>query len=176
MNFFLRNRVIIWILGGLLIITLSVLASMVYHTWTEPEEVMSQPGCTSSCQMLFSELELNADQQEQMDDILNHFRDSSAALVTELRQSRLALMEELRSDLPDTLHIMQVSEEIGKTQTRMTRLAANQYLHIRSICNPEQRQALSNVYCDLFGCPRVGKGQGENCDENSRQRRRRGQE
>jgi len=174
MNFFLRNRVIIWILGGLLIITLSVLASMVYHTWTEPEEVMSQPGCTSSCQMLFSELELNADQQEQMDDILNHFRDSSAALVTELRQSRLALMEELRSDLPDTLHIMQVSEEIGKTQTRMTRLAANQYLHIRSICNPEQRQALSNVYCDLFGCPRVGNGKGENCTENSRQRHRYG--
>ncbi len=176
MNFFLRNRVIIWILGGLLIITLSVLASMVYHTWTEPEEVMSQPGCTSSCQMLFTELELTANQQEQMDDILNHFKDSSAALVTELRESRLALMEELQSDLPDTLHMMQLAEEIGKTQTRMTRLAANQYLQIRSICNPEQRQALSNVYCDLFGCPRVGKGQGENCDENSRQRRRRGQE
>ncbi|MBE0647449.1 MAG: periplasmic heavy metal sensor [Bacteroidales bacterium] len=174
MNFFLRNRAVIWVLAGLLIITMSVLASMVYHTWTEPEEVVSQPGCSSSCQMLSNELELTGDQQEQMDTILNHFRDSSSALVSELRQSRLALMEELQSDLPDTLRILQLSEEIGAVQSRMTRLAASQYLHIRSICDPEQQQALSNVYCDLFGCPRVNRGQGEECKDNSRQRHRNG--
>jgi Spy/CpxP family protein refolding chaperone len=120
--------------------------------------------------MLSSELELTGDQQEQMDDILNHFRDSSATLVSELRQNRLALMEELQSDLPDTLRMLQLSEEIGKTQARMTRLAASQYLHIRSICDPEQQQALSNVYCDLFGCPRVEMkhGQGQHRHRNGK--------
>lgn len=68
-------------------------------------------------------------------------------------------MEELQSDTPDTLHILQLSEELGATQTRMTILAASQYMRIRSICNPDQQQALSNVYCDLFGCPRIGMGQ-----------------
>jgi len=159
MNFFIRNRVVIWILVGLLIITLSILGSMIYHTWAEPEESNDPSVCSSSCQMLSGELELDRAQQEQMDEILIHFRDSSAALVAELRRTRFTLMEELQSDTPDTLHILQLSEELGATQTRMTILAASQYMRIRSICNPDQQQALSNVYCDLFGCPRIGMGQ-----------------
>lgn len=161
MNFFLRNRVTIWILGGLLIITLSVLGSMIYHTWTETEKINPRPGCSSSCQMLFSELELDPSQQAEMDQILNHFRDSSTILVTELRQLRLTLMDELQSDTPDTLRIFRLSEELGAVQIRMTNLTAQQYLQIRAICTPDQQQKLSNVYCDLFGCPRVERGQGK---------------
>lgn len=156
MNFFLRNRVIIWILGGLLIITLSILGSMIYHNCTEPEEDISRPGCASSCEMLSGKLELDPAQHKQMEQILDHFRDSSSALVAELRQRRLALMEVLESETPDTMRIMTLAEEIGVSQARLTRLAANQYLHIRSICDPDQKQALSDLYCDLFGCPRVG--------------------
>lgn len=159
MNFFIRNRVLIWILAGLLIITLSILGSLIYHTWTEPEKVVLQSGCSSSCKMLFSELELDSGQQAEMDQILDHFRDSSTNLVVEMRHLRLLLLDELQKEVPDTLQISALSKELGDIQTRMIRITAKQYLQIRSICNPDQQQQLSNVYCDLFGCPRVEKNQ-----------------
>ncbi|MBN1199360.1 MAG: periplasmic heavy metal sensor, partial [Bacteroidales bacterium] len=113
MNFFIRNNLLIWILGGLLIITLSVLGSMIYHTWSQPEKVVSLPGCNSSCQMLFSNLELNPEQQDELDRILDHFRDSSTLVVSEMRQLRQQLMDELRKDIPDTLQILSLSEKLG---------------------------------------------------------------
>ncbi len=155
MNFFSRQKVIIWILAGLLVITLSILGSMIYYTWSEPEEVVTQPGCASSCMMMFEELDLDAAQQGEVEQVLAHYKDSSVILIKELRQQRLTLMEELQKDDPDRLQICVWSEELGKTQARMTNLAASQYLQIRAICTPEQRQKLSNIYCDLFGCSRI---------------------
>jgi len=176
MNFFSRHKVIIWILAGLLIITLSILGSMIYYTWTETEEEIARQGCSSSCQMLFDELDLDAAQNEEMEQILDHFRDSSAALITELRHHRLALMEELQKDDPDSLKIRVCSKELGATQARMTNLAASQYLRIRTICTPDQQQKLSNIYCDLFGCPRIGYGKREGLRKNYQYRNRHSQQ
>ncbi|NQT78162.1 MAG: periplasmic heavy metal sensor [Bacteroidetes bacterium] len=161
MNIFSNHKVIIWILAGSLIVILSILGSLIYHTGVESEEVITQAGCSSSCMMLFDELDLDASQQREIENILDQFRDTSATLVSELRQCRLALMEELQNDNPDSLEIILLSEELGSFQARMTMLASSQYLHIKTICTPDQRQKLSNVYCDLFGCPRLEKGQGQ---------------
>ncbi len=169
MNIFSSHKVIIWILTGSLIVTLSILGSLIYHTWAQTEEPIAQTGCSSSCMMLFDELELDASQQREIENILDHYRDTSALLVSELRQCRLTLMEELQNDDPDSLEIILLSEDLGAYQARMTRLAASQYLQIRTICKPDQRQKLSNVYCDLFGCPRLEMGQG-----HGQQRHRRG--
>ena len=155
MNFFNRQKVIIWILAGFLVITLSILGSMIYFTWSEPEEVVVKPACSSSCMMMFEELDLDAAQHEEVEQVLAHYRDSSAILIKELRQQRLTLMEELQKDDPDRLKICVWSEKLGKTQARMTNLASSQYLQIRAICTPEQRQKLSNIYCDIFGCSRI---------------------
>ena len=161
MKIFNSHKVIIWILAGSLIVTFSILGSLIYHTWAKPQEPITQQGCSSSCLMLFDELDLDADQQSEIENILDHYRDTSAVLVSELRQCRLSLMEELQNDDPDSLEIILLSEELGAFQARMTRMAASQYLQIRAICKPDQLQKLSNVYCDLFGCPRLQMGQGQ---------------
>ena len=176
MNSFNRQQVIIWILAGLLIITLSILGSMIYHTWSEPEEVLAQSDCSSSCMMMFEELELDTAQQEEVEQVLDHFKDSSAALITELRQQRLTLMEELQNDDPDKLKIRLMTEQLGVIQGRMTNLAASQYLQIRAICTPDQKQKLSNIYCDLFGCSRISYGKGADRGNNSQHRYRHGQD
>lgn len=170
MKFLIRQKVIIWILAGMLTITLSILGSLIYHTWAEPEEVIGQAPCSTSCVRLFDELDLDEVQHVEIEKILDHFKDTSATLITELRQRRLALMEELQNDDSDSLRIFILSEELGAIQVRMTNQATSQYLQIRAICKPDQRQKLSNIYCDLFGCSRIkmGKGQGQGQHRNSR--------
>ena len=78
-----------------------------------------------------------------------------------------------QNDDPDSLRIFLLSEELGAIQVRMTKQATSQYLQIRAICKPGQRQKLSNVYCDLFGCSRVkmGKGQGQGQHRNHQGRK-----
>ena len=161
MNFFSRQKVIIWILAGLLVITLSILGSMIYYTWSETEEVVAQPACSSSCMMMFEELELDSAQHEAIELVLAHYKDSSAILIKKLRHQRLTLMEELQKDDPDRLKICVLTDELGIIQARMTNLAASQYIQIRAICTPEQRQKLSNIYCDIFGCSRISFVKGE---------------
>jgi len=167
MNFFIKTKIWIWILAGLLIISWSVLGSMIYHTWTEPEPAMPQPsGCNGSCMMLFGELGLDTGQQAAMDQILDQFRDSSTVLVTSMRNLRLLLLNELEKENPDSLQLVHLSEELGDIQTRMIQISAEQYLQIRSICNPSQQQSLSNVYYQLFGCRGPEGSQGMKQEHN----------
>lgn len=161
MNIFSNHKVTVWILAGLLILTLSILGSFIYHTHLEPSGVITKQGCSGSCMMLFDELDLDANQQREIEIILDQYRDTSSTLVSALRQCRLDLMAELQKDDPDSAVIILLSEELGAFQARMTMLASSQYLHIKTVCTPDQRQKLSNVYCDLFGCPRLKKGQGQ---------------
>jgi len=166
MNFFTKHRVLLWILTGLLVVALSVLGSVIYFTWMEQEKIETMQVCSSSCQMLEMELGLDASQNAQLEQILERFREPSEALVSSLRDTRMALMVELRKEQPDTAQIRLLTEEIGANQTSLTALAATQYLQIRSICSPEQQERLCDVYCDLFGCPRAGMGHGKKQDQD----------
>lgn len=161
MNIFSNHKAIIWILAGSLILSLSILGSFIYHTHMQPTGVVTKQECSGSCMMLFDELDLDATQQREIEIILDQYRDTSSTLVSALRQCRLDLMAELQKDDPDSVEIILLSEELGAFQARMTMLASSQYLQIKTVCTPDQRHQLSNVYCDLFGCPRLKKGQGQ---------------
>lgn len=161
MNFFIRHKVVIWILSGILIVTLSVLGSVIYFTWKEQVEIEHMPECTTSCQMMMTALDFMPSQRAELDDILNRYRDTSEALMNSLREDRLALMDELQKEYPDTLQLRLLTEDIGNLQALLTSLAAHQYLQIREICDSSQQVKLSDFYCDMFGCPRVGMGQGQ---------------
>ncbi|MFH1159595.1 MAG: periplasmic heavy metal sensor [bacterium] len=158
MNSFPKYKIATRILAGLLILALSALGSMIYHTWFEEKQPSALPACTSSCQILVSELDLDSSQNAKLERILDQYNEPAEALVDALRESRMALMEELRKDSVDTLRIRSLANEIGAGQALLTRLASDQYLQIRMICDSSQQRMLSEVYCDLFGCPRQGMG------------------
>ncbi len=156
MNSLTKYRVVTLGLAGLLLVTLSALGSILCRTWMKTKPIEKMEACTSSCQMLTMELELDPAQNAGLEAILDRYSDTSAVLLNALRENRMALLEELRKEPPDSLRIRILTGEIGLNQTLLTRLAASQYLQIRGICSPEQQEKLCNVYCDLFGCPRQG--------------------
>ncbi|MFH1297086.1 MAG: hypothetical protein ABIJ04_07430 [Bacteroidota bacterium] len=163
MNFFTKYRVVTWILAGILVVALSALGSVIYYTWKAQKSIEAIPECTSSCQMLISSLDFTSSQNENLEEILDRFSDTSAVLVSFLREHRMALMHELQKEQPDTLRIRLLTGELGHDHTLLISLAASQYLQIRKICDSSQQLKLSDFYCDMFGCPRLeqGKGQGK---------------
>lgn len=161
MNFFTKYRIIAWILAGLLILAMSALGSVIYHVWLRTEVVTEVQTCSSTCRMMTVEIGFDDSQNTALHGILEEHRDTSEILLAALEKNRIALMEELRNELPDTTKIRLLAWDIGRNQASLTALAAAQYLKIRSICSPEQRIKLSDIYCDLFGCPRLGIKPGE---------------
>lgn len=159
----------------ILIVVLSALGTTLYITWKGAKEIEKVPNTASSCMMLTNVLSFDASQNADLQKILDRFDDTSAALVTTLRDHRLALMDELQKEQPDSLQIQLLTQEIGNTQTLLTRLASDQYLQIRMICDSSQQLKLSDFYCDMLGCPRVGCGESDTCQKNGQQRHRHGQ-
>jgi Spy/CpxP family protein refolding chaperone len=161
MNFFIRYKVFAWILAGLLVIALSALGTMVWHVWFESDkEVIVQqtpPGCSTSCMILTSELDLNPNQNRDVETIISRSRQSSSGVVTALHEKRNELLEELTKDAPDTTILKRISEEIGEIQGRLMMNAVDQYLQLRDVCDPDQQEKLTGLYYELFGCPRAGQ-------------------
>ncbi len=150
-----KYRILAWILGLLLVLALSILGSIIYHTWMEEETCPTVQAADSSGMRLRYQLGLGENQHRQMKSIMNNFRDSSSCLLDTLREIRITLMDELSKSEPDTAILSRLALEIGNFQTLITRQAVFQYLEIRAICTPEQQLRLSDMYCDKLGCPRM---------------------
>ena len=166
MNFFIRHRVIIWVLAGILIVALSALGTTIYLTWRETKEIEKMREVTSSCMMLTNVLNFNAPQNANLQKILARYDDTSNSLVTMLRGHRQSLMDELQKEVPDSIQIQFLTTQIGNTQTLLTRLASDQYLQIRKICDSSQQVKLSDFYCDMLGCQRVNCEEGDTCKKH----------
>jgi len=63
-----------------------------------------------------------------------------------LRKKREALVEELRSDEPDSGKIDQLVEEIGELQTELEKKAIRDILQGKTILTPEQREKLLRMF------------------------------
>jgi Spy/CpxP family protein refolding chaperone len=163
-------RILAWSFGLLLILALSVLGSVLYHTRIGEKTCETSHATDSSGMFMRQQLGLSENQHQQMESIMLEFRDSSFRLLETLRGTRITLMDELAKPEPDSATLSRLASEIGTLQTQITRQAALQYLRIRSICTPDQQLRLSDIYCDRLGCPRMGMGK-QNDDQHRNQHR-----
>jgi Spy/CpxP family protein refolding chaperone len=160
MNFFQKNKVIIWVLTGLLIITLSALGTMVYHHWYAPGSYSAVKPCGEKCNLLSKELGLSVEQEQKVEQIRTTCRKNGMAISDSLQLKRSDLVTELSKDIPDTIHLRQIAQRIGQLQSHLTNQTIDQYLKISKVCTPEQREKLSSLYFEMMGCCKQGEGKG----------------
>jgi len=160
MNFFQKNKVIIWVLTGLLIAALSALGTMAYHHWLSPAPVSINKPCGDNCDLLSEELGLTAEQQKKIGEIRMNCRNTGLAISDSLRIMRTELLTELSKEVPDTIQLHMIAERIGKLQAQLTNRTIDQYLKISKECTPGQREKLSSLYFEMMGCCKHGEGKG----------------
>lgn len=158
MNIFQQNKVIIWVLAGLLILSLSVLGTMLYHRFSCPVPQTTERSCAAGCNLLSEELGLTDAQSKAVEQIRAGFRVVAIATADSLRTTRSELVTELSREVPDTARLHQLSADIGRLQTLLTNQTTDQYLQIRNLCTPEQREKLSSLYYEIMGCCKAGEG------------------
>jgi Spy/CpxP family protein refolding chaperone len=158
MNFFRTNKIIIWILSAMLIITLSALGTIIFRNKCKRVTEQEAQGCGMRCNLLTEELGLSETQAKTIDGIRAMHRKATMATADSLRFRRSELVTELGREIPDTLRLHDLSRKIGDLQARLVDQTIDQYLRIRNECTPEQQEKLSSLYYELMGCCPAGEG------------------
>ena len=91
------------------------------------------------------QLNLSAEQREQIRLIRESNREERAAVAQRLRESNRALQEVLEKDNPDEALLEQRLKEVAAAQDQVTRLRIRSEVKIRRVLTPEQRALLRTM-------------------------------
>lgn len=155
MNFFIKNRVIFWLLLILVLINLGILVSFLYFN-NRSQTPACCPTTTGPENLLHQELRLTPGQQQQVGQINAVYKSTAASLVDEIREYRGIILEELDQERPDTATIRKTAEALARLQFMLQQESIRQYLALKKVCTPEQAHRLSALYHELYGCPMKG--------------------
>jgi hypothetical protein len=154
-----KNRLLFWTLLFLILVNLSALATYFFFPGKPAvvncKDAAMGPGCA-----LHTELNLTAEQIRLVDRINSDYQQVSGPISAKIKALRTGILDELASDMPDTLIIQQASLEISGLQSQLHNENIKHYLELKKVCTPEQARLLSNLYRDLYGCPMHEQGKG----------------
>ena len=164
MNYFTKNRILIWVVIAAFAINISAIATILYRVnkgkfRTEKVDFRHRPH-----DIFKKELNLTAEQEKQFMEMKKASREEAEPIVIKIKEQRKELMKVLFEKTPDTLKIKQISEEIQQSQAMLLQHTINHYLDLKKILKVDQQEKLNLLYQDLFGCPRqMDKKCGSDC-------------
>lgn len=168
MNFFSKNRFVFWLLIFLAGINLSTFITLVVMFSKQP--ATNQPSTENPGNAFSKSLSLSAAQSVKVETILADYRNLTGPIISDIRDHRIQILEELAKDKPDKTVMDSYIEKITLLQEQMQNASVNQYLALKQICTPLQCQKLSTLYYELYGC----KGQEESKNKGKMRRYRGG--
>ncbi len=128
----------------LVIVNISALVTIFHNRLFRPPKRPYGPPC--SLDFLRHELALSDSQITQLRAQRAAFDKQIDKFRLKLREKRKALLEELRSDEPDSGRIDQLIEEIGGLQIILEKEAIRGILQGKAILTPEQREKLLQMF------------------------------
>ncbi len=168
MNYFTKNRILIWVVIAAFAINISAIVTILYHVNKEKCRTENANFHNRPHDIFKKELNLNAEQETQFMEMKKASREEAQPIVIKIKEQRKELMKVLFEKTPDTLKIAQISNEIQQSQSLLLHLTIKHYLELKKILKVDQQEKLNLLYQDLFGCPKqMGKKCGnDNCKDD----------
>jgi hypothetical protein len=161
MNTLNKNKLIFFILLFLVLVNLSALVTFFTFRSHTDDVVVCDP-MQSQCGNAFkSELGLSEDQARKVEMINADYQDASGPIVEKIRNIRSDILDELSEEVSDTSYLKQKSGELCDLQLQLQQANFTQFIELKKVCDPAQAQRLSALYRELYGCARMGNGQGK---------------
>jgi Spy/CpxP family protein refolding chaperone len=165
MNYFTKNRILVWLVIAGLAINISAIVTILYRV-NKGKCSSEDVACYHKSQKFFkNELNLSTEQEKQFSEMKETSREIAAPLVLKMKEQRKELMNVLFQKEADTIKINEISKEIQQSQSLLLQHTISHYLELKKILRADQHEKLNILYQDLFGCPRMetGKKCGSNC-------------
>jgi hypothetical protein len=167
MNYFNKYRLVFWIMILMILINISAFTSFFVFYKNDKASSDSDTGCCSgTCRLLNEKLALSSEQNVKVSAINRQFREKTEPVVSEIKNTRVALLDELSLDKPDTAKLTTYTQKIGELQKILQKAAIEQFSQLKLICTPVQCRKLSTIYSEVYGCSKMGRGRGDGMQNN----------
>ena len=175
MNIFNNNRTIFWILIFLVLINITALATYFIYMRKPANEPVPGSGFKHGI-ALKQELSLTPDQSLKVNEINATYKASSEPIVAAIKEKKAVLLEELSKQNTDTNLVSKLADYVVTEQKKLQMANIKQFLDLKKVCTPEQKQKLSRIYSELYGCENKGGGLGQGNGQGKGYRHRYGQQ
>jgi len=150
------------------VINVTALLTFAYHRWVQPKadraaEFPVSPVC------LEESLSLNGAQKKCLKDIRMSFGREAETVQARMREKRKALVEEIKSDMPDMAAVGKLIEEISGLQAEIQKMAVSHLFKEKQLLTPGQREVFFRLFENHVcpegekGCPDAAGGRDFNC-------------
>lgn len=149
-KYFTKRNIIIGIIALLLLVNLSAITTMLYMRWLKPPfppkaDKMMEHAEIRMHHYMQDKLNFSANQMDDFMVIKESFRNESSKLMNDIHKYNREIILELKNDKPNIDKLKHFAEEIGKNHASIKEMTIKHYLELKSLCNPEQYDAL-NVF------------------------------
>ena len=159
MNYFNKTRLVFWIMILVIVINVSAFTSFLFYYKANRTPVADTTSCSGTCRFLNKQLALTPEQSANVKKINQEFRAGTEPVVSEIKSTRNALLDELSIEKPDTLKINAYTSKISSLQSTLQKAAIVQFQQLKQICSPEQCLKLSAIYSEVYGCSKMSQQQ-----------------
>ena len=162
MNYFNKNRLVFWIM--ILVILINISAFTTFYIFYKTDKAAAAADtvcCSGTCRVLNEKLGLSSEQTARVSVINRQFREKTEPIVGDIKETRVAMLDELSLEKPDTAKLTAYTEKIGELQKTLQKAAIEQFSQLKQVCTAEQCRKLSSIYSEVYGCRKMGQGEGE---------------
>ena len=152
MDYFNKNKILIWIIIILLAINVSTVATIAYHFYTHGrvERINKRKHVRIPNKrfghFMFRELNLTKPQRKQFQKFRHNYQHNAKILTKEMKEKRNEIFEELSKENPDTIRLYEMAEDIGIFHKNLKKQTIRHYLKMKKICNKQQQKKLLKIY------------------------------
>jgi Spy/CpxP family protein refolding chaperone len=155
MDVFSKNRLSFWGMAVLVVLNVVLLSTLWWgHIDRAPLQRPQGNGPArhyrAMTQFLQRELDLNAQQVEQLHTLFEQHVDQMSQVMQDMHEYRQAMHRALFAEDANSLQLTELSEQIGRKQAQVERLRFQHFKDMASLCDPSQQERLQGLVGEIL--------------------------
>ena len=152
MDYFNKNKILIWIIIILLAINVSTVVTIAYHFYSHgrTERINNRRHVRIPNKrfgrFMFRELGLSRSQRRNFQNFRAGYNHNAMNITKEMMEKRKEIFEELSKENPDTTKLYEMADAIGVYHKNLKKETIRHYLKMKKICNKPQQRKLLRIY------------------------------
>lgn len=156
----MQQKILLWSAAVLLVLNISTLATIGFHSIrdynsSKSEETINQARTDDGSEKMSGRyfrdnLMLSQEQMKVFFKINQQFRNEAFSIQIKLSEVRKNMLAEMATESADTVKLNSLSSELGSLHARLKVISYQYFMGIRSICTPEQKIKLLEIFKIFF--------------------------
>ena len=151
MDFLSKQKLTNTLIIALVIINIISLSFIWYKEMHKPAFPLQLPGREDVGRFIKDQLNLDDKQKAEFDEHMKEHAKVTKEMNDKSKRLKREILLEAFSEHPDSNKIDELTQQIGKFQSKYEKFLYEHFQKLASFCNPEQKEKLKNIFLSSFG-------------------------